>query len=133
VNRRVAHIGIAVGNLDQAIGVFAALLGRSPEDTVTVSDQNVRIAVFDTDGCRVELMEGASPESAVSRFVESRGPGIHHFCLTVPDIDREIERLKMAGFRMIDHTPRIGADGGRIAFVHPDSTGGVLVELHQEK
>ena len=133
MNRRVAHIGIAVRNLDQAIGVFSALLGRPPEDTVTVGDQNVRIALFDTDGCRVELLEGGSPDSAVSRFVDSRGPGIHHFCLTVPDIEREIERLEKAGFRMIDHTPRTGADGGRIAFVHPDSTGGVLLELHQEK
>jgi methylmalonyl-CoA/ethylmalonyl-CoA epimerase len=133
MSSRVAHIGIAVNDLEQAIGVFAALLGRSPEDTVTVGDQNLRIAMFDMDGCRVELLEGVSPDSTISRFVESRGPGIHHFCLTVPDIEREIERLEQVGFRMIDRTPRMGADGGRIAFVHPDSTGGVLLELHQKK
>jgi methylmalonyl-CoA/ethylmalonyl-CoA epimerase len=133
VSGRVAHIGIAVGNLEQAVELYSALLGRSPEKTVTVGGQQVRIAMFDMDGCRVELLEGVSPDSAVSRFVATRGPGIHHFCLTVPDIDGEIRRLEEAGFRMIDHTPRMGADGGRIAFVHPDSAGGVLLELHQEK
>jgi methylmalonyl-CoA/ethylmalonyl-CoA epimerase len=129
----VSHIGIAVRNLEQAIETFTALLGRSPEEAVTVGDQHLRIAMFDMDGCRVELLEGASSDSTISRFVASRGPGIHHLCLTVPDIGCEIERLEKAGFRMIDHTPRTGADGGRIAFVHPDSTGGVLLELHQEK
>ncbi len=133
MSSRVAHIAIAVDDLQKAIGMYTALLGRSPETTVTVGDQQVRIAMFNMDGCRVELMEGVTPDSAVSRFVASRGPGLHHVCLTVPDIEGEIKRLEEAGFRLTDRTPRTGADGGRIAFVHPGSTGGVLLELHQEK
>jgi methylmalonyl-CoA/ethylmalonyl-CoA epimerase len=132
VNGRVAHIGIAVRNLDQAVEMYAALLGRPVMETVTLDDRHLRIATFSVDGCRVELLEGTAPDSAISRFIESHGPGIHHFCLTVPDIEAEIERLEKAGFRMVDRVPRAGADGGRIAFVHPQSTGGVLLELHQE-
>lgn len=129
---RAAHIGIAVRDLDQAIELYATLLGREVGETVVVEDRHLRIATFDVDGCKVELLEGSTPDSTISRFLETRGPGIHHFCLTVLDIEAEIERLERAGIRMIDRVPRTGADGGRIAFVHPHSTGGVLLELHQE-
>lgn len=132
MNGRVAHIGIAVRNLDQAMEMYAALLDRPVEETVVLEDRHLRIATFDLDGCRVELLEGTAPDSTIARFIESHGPGIHHFCVTVPDIEAEIERLEKAGFRMIDRTPRSGADGGRIAFVHPHSTGGVLLELYQK-
>lgn len=126
------HIGIAVKSLVEAVESFKILLGKEPEGFEEVADQKVRAAIFGMEGTRLEFLEGTAPDSPISRFIEKKGAGIHHVCFKVEDIDAEIERLKAAGFRMIDEQPRTGAEGAKIAFVHPKSTAGILIELNQK-
>ena len=95
--------------------------------------QKVRLAVFELGGPRIELLEATSSESPIARFIEKRGPGIHHLTLTVPDLAEALRRLESDGVRLIDRQPRLGAGKERIAFLHPSSTAGVLIELVEEK
>lgn len=126
---RVSHIGIAVDSLDRIAPFFRDVLGL-PEIALDDAD-GARIAGFDAGGSLVELLEGSSADSPITRFLDKRGPGIHHVCFSVDDLDATLARCREAGVILVDETPRIGAEGKRIAFLHPRSTGGVLVELSE--
>jgi len=124
---RVSHIGIAVEALAGSLPFFRDVLGLSE---VQLDDADgARIVGFSVGESLVELLEADDPGSPIARFVEKRGPGIHHICFSVDDLDGALERCRRAGVALIDEVPRIGAEGKRIAFLHPRSTGGVLVEL----
>jgi len=125
----VNHIGIAVKNLEEAKKVFSEALGLPCVDEKTLPERGVRIAFLSSGNTTIELLEGIGPESTVSKFVEQRGPGIHHLCFEVEGIDRVMKELADSGVRLIDEKPRPGAEGKPVAFVHPKSTLGVLVEL----
>ena len=124
---RIAHIGIAVQSLESLLPFYRDVLGL-PEVPLDDSD-GARIVGLAAGESLVELLEADSPESPIGKFVARRGPGIHHVCFAVDDLDAALERCRRAGIRLIDDTPRLGADGKRIAFLHPAATGGVLVEL----
>lgn len=122
------HIGVAVRSLVQA-EKFYVDLGLECSGRDEVADQKVRVAFFPSGDSRVELLESTDPEGPIGKFVEKRGPGLHHIALRVADLEATLARLAAAGHALIDREPRIGAGGHRIAFVHPKSTGGVLLEL----
>lgn len=126
---RLAHIGIAVSSLDEILPFYRDILGLSE---VPLDDADgasiVGLAAGDP---LVELLEAESPDSPIGRFVAKRGPGIHHLCFFVDDLDAALERCRAAGVRLIDEIPRVGAEKKRIAFLHPSSTAGVLVELSE--
>ena len=126
---RIAHIGIAVRALDEILPFYRDVLCM-PEVPLDDAD-GARIAGLAAGDSLVELLEAERPDSPIAKFVEKRGPGIHHLCLAVDDIDATLERCRRAGIRLIDETPRLGAEGKRIAFLHPSSTAGVLVELSE--
>jgi len=128
---KIDHIGIATRNLEEGLKVWRDALGLTVEASEEVADQGVRIAMLPVGDTRVELLEALSPESAVGRFLAKRGPGIHHIAIEVDDINASLTDLKSKGARLIDETPRVGAGGCLIAFVHPSSTNGVLLELVQ--
>lgn len=130
---RIHHLGIAVDSLEKAIPVFELLLGRPPEGTEEVEDQKVRVAVFQVGESRIELLEASSEDSPIARFIGKRGPGIHHLTLTVDNLQKTLGDLKQRGIKLIDNTPRAGAGGESIAFLHPSSTASVLVELLEER
>jgi methylmalonyl-CoA/ethylmalonyl-CoA epimerase len=124
---RIAHIGIAVRALDELIPFYRDVLGMH---LVPLDDADgARIAGLRAGEALVELLEPATAESPIGKFMTKRGPGIHHVCFEVDDLDGVLERCRAAGIRLIDETPRLGAEGKYIAFLHPSSTGGVLVEL----
>jgi methylmalonyl-CoA/ethylmalonyl-CoA epimerase len=124
---RIAHIGIAVRGLEELVPFYRDVLGM-PETSLANSD-GARIVGLVAGDSLVELLEADSADSPIGRFVEKRGPGIHHVCFAVDDLDGALERCRAAGIRLVDDTPRVGAEGKRIAFLHPSATGGVLVEL----
>ena len=126
---RIAHVGIAVRRLDELVPFYRDILGM-PEANLADSD-GARITGFVADESLVELLEADTAESPIGRFIAKRGPGIHHICFAVEDLDATLDRCRSAGIRLIDETPRIGAEGKRIAFLHPSATGGVLVELSE--
>jgi methylmalonyl-CoA/ethylmalonyl-CoA epimerase len=126
---RIAHIGIAVRRLDELLPFYRDVLGM-PEIPLDDSD-GARIVGLSAGESLVELLEADTPDSPIGRFVATRGPGIHHVCFAVDDLDEALERCRAAGIRLIDETPRTGAEGKRIAFLHPKATGGVLVELSE--
>lgn len=127
---RIAHIGIAVRALGDSLPFYRDVLGL-PEVPLDDSD-GATIVGLATGDALVELLEASTPDSPVGRFIERRGPGIHHICFVVDDLDGTLERCRAAGVRLIDDVPRIGAEGKRIAFLHPSSTSGVLVELSED-
>jgi len=124
---RIAHVGIAVRALDEILPFYRDLLGF-PEVPIADSD-GARIAALDAGDALVELLEPERPDSPIGKFVAKRGPGIHHLCIAVDDLDGTLARCRAAGITLIDETPRMGAEGKRIAFLHPSATAGVLVEL----
>ena len=126
---RISHVGIALSALDEALPFYREILGLEP---APVSDSDgARIEAFQAGESLVELLESSDPASPVGKFVARRGPGIHHICFAVPDLEAVLARCRAAGIRLIDEVPRIGAEGKRIAFLHPASTGGILVELSE--
>ena len=126
---RISHVGIALAALDEALPFYREILGLEP---APVSDSDgARIEAFQAGESLVELLESSDPASPVGKFVARRGPGIHHICFAVPDLEAVLARCRAAGIRLIDEIPRIGAEGKRIAFLHPSSTGGILVELSE--
>ena len=127
---RIAHIGIAVRAIDEMLPFYRDLLGLD-EHPLEDSD-GARIAGLTAGDQLVELLEARSPNSPISNFLERRGPGIHHICFAVQDLDGTLARCRDKGVRLIDDTPRMGAEGKRIAFLHPASTGGVLIELTED-
>ncbi len=130
--RSLAHIGIAVKSLSVSSEVFSRLFGVRAGHVEEVPDQKVRTVHFSIGSSRIELLEPTSPDSAVARFLEKSGEGVHHLSFEVDDIETEIARLQAEGFRMIDEHARPGAGGYRVAFVHPKSALGVLIEISQK-
>ena len=127
---RLAHIGIAVRSLETILPFYRDVLGLG--DVPLDDADGARIAGLAAGDALVELLEPNLPDSPIARFVEKRGPGIHHLCFAVPDLDAALARCRSAGLRLIDETPRRGAEGKRIAFLHPSSTAGVLIELTED-
>ena len=125
----IAHIGIAVTAIDALLPLYRDVLGM-PEVPLDDAD-GASIAGLAAGESLVELLEARSDDSPIGKFVAKRGPGIHHVCFAVDDLDGTLARCRVAGLRLIDETPRIGAEGKRIAFLHPSGTGGVLVELSE--
>jgi methylmalonyl-CoA/ethylmalonyl-CoA epimerase len=126
---QIDHIGIATKQISESLSVWVETLGLKVESTEEVAEQGVRVAMLPIGEARVELLEPLSDDSPVGRFLEKRGPGIHHVAIRVADIRAELSRLRESGARLIDEAPRVGAGGCLVAFVHPSSTGGVLLEL----
>ena len=128
---KINHLGIATKGIDEALKFWADALGLENVHTETVEDQKVRVAMLPIGESRIELLEPTSDDSPISKFLERRGGGIHHIAVEVENIEQALEKLKSEGMRLIDETPRIGAEGCLVAFVHPASAGGVLLELVQ--
>jgi methylmalonyl-CoA/ethylmalonyl-CoA epimerase len=124
---RIAHIGIAVDALDRILPFYRDLLDL-PQEPLDDAD-GARIAAVRAGDSLVELLEAKSPDSPIGKFVAKRGPGIHHICFAVDNLTATLERCRRAGIKLIDQVPRRGAGGKRIAFLHPSSTAGVLIEL----
>lgn len=124
---RIAHIGVAVEDLDAALAFYRDVLGLEPSAPETADGaQIVSVRLGDVE---VELLHPETVESPVARFLAKRGPGIHHLCYRVPDLDRALAACRERGYRLVDEVPRTGAGGRRIAFVHPKATAGILLEL----
>ena len=126
---RVAHIGIAVRDLDEALRLYHEALGLPLHGRESVESDGVNVAFLPVGDTELELLEATDAESPVARFIEKRGEGIHHIALEVDDVAGTLKILRDRGYRLIDEEPRIGAGGVRVAFVHPRSTSGVLIEL----
>ena len=126
-NAQLAHVGVAVASLAEAASFYRDVLGLDPRPTETADGAS--IMSFSLGGTDVELLEPLEPDSPVGRFLARRGPGIHHVCYRVPDLDRALARCREAGYRLVDAEPRPGAHGRRVAFLHPKSTAGILIEL----
>jgi methylmalonyl-CoA epimerase len=133
VKATLDHIGIAVGDLGQALAFYRDALGLEVEPPEEVASQRVRAHFVPVGDATLELLEPTAPDSPIAKFVEKRGPGVHHITLRVDDIREALARLKARGIRLIDESPREGAEGALIAFVHPASAHGVLVELKQRR
>ena len=131
---KVDHIGIATPQIQEALSVWRDALGLSVDSTEEVASQGVRVAMLPIGETHIELLEPLSDDSPVGKFLQKRGPGIHHIAVRVTNIREALSDLKTKGARLIDETPRIGANGCLVAFIHPSSTNGVLLELveHQD-
>jgi methylmalonyl-CoA/ethylmalonyl-CoA epimerase len=128
---RIAHIGIAVENLGDALAFYRDVLGLEPR--APESADGATIVSLPFGGPEVELLEPATPDGPIAKFLAKRGPGIHHVCYEVADLDAALLRCRAAGYRLVDETPRSGAHGRRIAFIHPKSTAGILIELTEAR
>ena len=128
---KINHLGIATKGIDGALKFWADSLGLENVHIETVEDQKVRVAMLPIGESRIELLEPTSDDSPISKFLEKRGGGIHHIAVDVEDIEASLKQLKDKGVRLIDESPRIGAEGCLVAFIHPSSSGGVLLELVQ--
>jgi methylmalonyl-CoA/ethylmalonyl-CoA epimerase len=124
---RIAHIGVAVPDLKSALAFYRDVLGLEPHPPETADGATIVSLPFGDS--QVELLEPRDPESPIAKFLAKRGPGIHHICYRVPNLDRALEACRRAGYRLVDEVPRPGAGGRRIAFLHPKSTAGILLEL----
>ena len=128
---KINHLGIATRGIDDALAFWQDALGLENVHIETVEEQKVRVAMLPLGESRIELLEPTSEDSPISKFLEKRGGGIHHIAVEVDDIQASLEHLRSHGMRLIDETPRLGAENCLVAFVHPSSTGGVLLELVQ--
>ncbi|WP_290898244.1 methylmalonyl-CoA epimerase [Ferroglobus sp.] len=126
--KKIDHIGVAVKNLEEAIELYKKL-GFEVKGIEEIEDQKVRVAMLPVGESKIELIEATSEDSAVAKFIEKRGEGIHHIAINVENIEKALENAKNNGLQLIDEKPRIGAGGKKIAFVHPKSTKGVLLEF----
>jgi methylmalonyl-CoA/ethylmalonyl-CoA epimerase len=127
--QNIDHIGIAVKSIEQAGKFYTDVLGLKIEDIETVAEQKVNVAFIPITDSEVELLESVEPDGPVAKYIENRGEGIQHIAFRVDDIKQCLEELKEKGVRLIDQTPRHGAGGAKIAFIHPKETNGVLVEI----
>jgi len=126
---RIDHIGVAVEDLDAAIELYEARLGMPVQHRETVEDQGVEAVLLGVGEGHVELLRPLAPDTAVGKFLDRSGPGLHHVAYGTDDIDSALDAVRDAGLRLIDQHPRAGIGGSRVAFLHPKSTGGVLTEL----
>ena len=124
---RIAHVGIAVADLESALAFYRDVLGLEPHQPETVDGATIVALSF--GDAEVELLAPVEADSPIGKFLARRGPGIHHICYRVPDLDAALEACRNAGYRLVDEVPRKGAAGRRIAFVHPKATAGILLEL----
>mgnify|MGYP000294412844 CR=1 FL=1 len=129
---KIEHIGIAVKNLESSNKLFASLFGKSHYKIEEVESEGVKTSFFQSGPNKIELLEATNPESPIAKFIEKKGEGIHHIAFAVTNIVAEITRLKEQGFVVLNETPKKGADNKLVAFLHPKSTNGVLIELCQE-
>lgn len=129
---KIDHIGIAVSNLDETVKLYTDFLGLKVEKTETHEEQKVKVAFVPVGDTEFELLEPTDPESAIAKFIKSRGEGIQHIALRVENIEKAIGELKEKGMRFIDEKPRIGAGNTKIVFLHPKTTHGVLLEMVQQ-
>ncbi|MHB8945132.1 MAG: methylmalonyl-CoA epimerase [Bacillota bacterium] len=129
--RRIDHLGIAVRSIDQALGFYRDALGLTVDHIETITEQKVKAAMLPVGESRLELMEPTDPAGAVGKFLETRGEGLQHVAIGVDDIEAALARARESGARLIDEKPRIGAGGAMVAFIHPKSSFGVLIELVQ--
>ncbi|HEY2896679.1 MAG TPA: methylmalonyl-CoA epimerase [Gemmatimonadaceae bacterium] len=127
---RIAHVGIAVRAIDELLPFYRELLGL--DDHPLEDSDGARIAGLAAGESLIELLESNAADSPISRFIDRRGPGIHHICFAVHDLDDTLARCRAKGIKLIDEVPRVGAEGKKIAFLHPASTGGVLIELTED-
>ncbi len=130
---KIDHLGIAVKNLTQAIKFYEDVLGITCSGTEEVAEQQVKVAFLPMGETKLELLESMSPDGPVAKFIDSKGEGIHHIALRVQNIEEKIKIMQDKGVRLIDSKPRYGAGEARIAFVHPKSTSGILLELCERK
>lgn len=130
---KIDHVGIAVRNLEQATARYAALLAAPPQHVEEVASQRVTVAMFEVGESRVELLAATSPDSTIAKFLEARGEGIHHICFKVDDLDTTLARLRQEGLEVLPEAGTLGAEGSRIAFLHPHSAAGVLIELVEKR
>jgi len=130
---KLEHIGIAVKNLDESNQLFAKLLGKAHYKIEEVASEGVRTSFFELGGVKIELLEATNANSSIAKFIEKRGEGIHHLAFEVADIKKSIALYAEKGFLLLNDQPKEGADNKQIAFMHPKSTNGVLVELCKEK
>ena len=130
--RKIEHLGIAVKSIEKSNDLMSKLLDTASYKEEGVASENVLTSFFKLGETKIELLEATSPESAISKFIEKRGEGIHHIALDVVGIEDELERLKNLGFILLHDKPKKGADGKKIAFLHPKSTNGILVELCED-
>lgn len=130
---KIEHIGVAVKDIQKSNDLYSKLFGKQPYKQEEVKSENVITSFFMMGESKIELLQATSPDSAIAKFIEKRGEGIHHIAYDVTDIYAEMERLKAEGFEFINTEPKDGADNKLIAFLHPKSTNGMLVELCQEK
>ena len=129
---KIEHIGIAVKSLKDADKLYTDLLGIAPYKMETVESEGVNTSFFQLGESKIELLEATKPESAIAKFIEKRGEGMHHIAFAVDDIYAEMERLREAGYRLLNEKPKRGADNKLVCFIHPKNCHGVLVELCQE-
>lgn len=131
--RKIEHLGLAVENIEEASKVFADLLDTECYKLEEVKSEHVKTAFFKIGESKIELLQATDPTSAIAKYIAKKGQGIHHIAFDVADIEAEIERLEAKGFQLIHKTPKDGADNKLIAFLHPKSTEGMLIELCQER
>jgi methylmalonyl-CoA epimerase len=129
--KRIDHIAIAVRDIDEAARFYSDILKLNLSGVEVVAEQKTKVGFLKIGESNIELVQPATDDSPIAKFLETRGPGIHHICLEVEDIEKEVEEMKKKGARMIDETPRPGAHNTRVAFIHPKSSGGVLIELNE--
>lgn len=130
---KVDHIGIAVSNLEESIKFYQEVLGLKLHGTEVVEEQKVKVAFLPIGDTEVELLEATTPDSAIAKFIENKGQGVQHIAFRVENIEAALDEMRAKGIRLIDEKPRYGAGGARIAFLHPKSTNGVLIELCERK
>ncbi|NRA94541.1 MAG: methylmalonyl-CoA epimerase [Psychroserpens sp.] len=130
--KKIEHIGIAVKDINASNELFEALFDKAHYKTEVVESEGVMTSFFESGPNKIELLQATNPDSPIAKYIEKKGEGIHHIAFAVDDIEAEIERLKAKGFRMIHEVPKKGADNKIIAFLHPKSSNGVLVELCQD-
>jgi methylmalonyl-CoA/ethylmalonyl-CoA epimerase len=130
-SNKIQHLGIAVGSIDEALAFWRDGLGLELKEIEVVADQGVRVAMLPIGESRIELLEATGEDTPVGKFIAKRGAGMHHLCVEVEDVAAKLAELKAKNVRLIDEQPRLGAGGALVAFVHPASTGGVLIELTQ--
>jgi len=130
--KKIEHIGIAVKNLEQSNNLYAKLFGIPPYKTETVESEQVNTSFFKVGNDKIELLQATDKNSSIARFIDNKGEGIHHIAFAVDDITAEITRLKKEGFKIINEVPKRGADNKWVAFLHPKSANGVLIELCQD-
>ena len=130
---KISHIGVAVKDIEASTALFRKLFGEEPDRAEELNEHKVKTAMFNVGSSSVELTEALDPESPIAKFIEKRGEGVHHVSFLVDDIEKELARLKLAGFQLIDERPRPGADGYLVAFLHPKTTNGVLIEISQKR